>query len=139
MSSSVNTITATPTASGSLSPGALIPFTHTFVQSSGATAITTPIALVGQVLDNGMTNFVGYDSGSAIYIVSSGANDAMPTTLANGMTYYFSERAAPGGYLLTSGGSGGQATRTGSGNGWWRVRVVLGRRGCRRRDEEHVE
>jgi type II secretory pathway component GspD/PulD (secretin) len=112
--SSVSTAATGGAGGGSYSAGAFVPFTQTFVQSD---TITTPITLVGQVLDNGQTNFLGYDEGSAVYILPSSAADATQTTLANGQTYFVSEGAAPGGYLLTSGGSSGPqetgATRAG--------------------------
>jgi hypothetical protein len=90
------------------SAGAYVPFTQTFVQGT----ITTTIPLVGQILNNGKTNFLGYDSGSAAYIVSSSAAGASATTLANGNTYYISSGKAPTGYTLLPGGSA--ATATGS-------------------------
>jgi hypothetical protein len=86
-----------------------VPFTQTFVQGS----VTTAIPLVGQILYNGKTNFVGYDAGSAAYIVPSTASGAQATTLANGNTYYITSGKAPTGYTLTAGGattSSGAAT-----------------------------
>jgi hypothetical protein len=96
-----------------------VPFTQTYVftatnAGSGSATLTTPIALVGQVLYNGETNFVGYDEGSAIYIVTSGAEDATQTTLADGSTYFVSEGTAPGGYLLTEGGPTAAPEETGT-------------------------
>jgi hypothetical protein len=89
-------------------PSAFVPFTQTFVQGS----VTTAIPLVGQILYNGKTNFVGYDAGSAAYIVPSTASGAQATTLANGNTYYITSGKAPTGYTLTAGGNG--ATTTGA-------------------------
>jgi type II secretory pathway component GspD/PulD (secretin) len=112
--SSVSTAATGGAGGGSYSAGAFVPFTQTFVQSD---TITTPITLVGQILDNGQTNFLGYDEGSAVYILPSSAADATQTTLANGQTYFVSEGAAPGGYLLTSGGSFGPAETGATGAG----------------------
>ena len=76
---------------GAYSAGAIVPFTETFISGT----ITTAIPLVGQVLNNGQTNFVGYGNGSAEYILPSSAAGAVQTTLADGKTYYVSSGAAP--------------------------------------------
>ncbi|WPG98444.1 Hypothetical protein R9X50_00123400 [Acrodontium crateriforme] len=95
----------------SVTPGALVPLTQTFVQSG----TTTAIALVGQVLNNGQTNFVGYDQGSADYLFTTSEANAKETTLADNMTYWVSEGKAPGGYLaITSSTDASSATQTGA-------------------------
>lgn len=90
-------------------PSALVPLTRTFIQDSQ----TTAIALVGQVLDNGETNFVGYNDGGALYLLTSSADGAMETTLGDGQQYFYTSGPAPSGYTATDGGSGGGATMSG--------------------------
>lgn len=87
--------------------GAIVAFTQTFVVSS---SVTTGIPLIGQVLNNGATNFLGYNSGSADYLLPSSTAGATPTTLADGNTYYYSAGAAPVGITLVSGGGDGSMT-----------------------------
>ncbi|KAK4506497.1 hypothetical protein PRZ48_000229 [Zasmidium cellare] len=110
--------TAMASGSGDYSAGAMVPFTVSFVQNSGGSAITTQYTLVGQVLDSGVTNFVGYDHGSADYLMTSSAANAQQTTLADGNTYYVSDGKAPTGYragvTVTATSSG--ASETGSGS-----------------------
>lgn len=85
--------------SGDYSAGAMIPITRSFVQTAGGSAMTTAYTLVGQILNNGQTNWVGYDHGSADYLMTSSAANAKQTTLADGSTYYVSDGKAPTGYL----------------------------------------
>lgn len=84
---------------GDYSAGAMIPITRSFVQTTGGSAMTTAYTLVGQILNNGQTNWVGYDHGSADYLMTSSAANAKQTTLADGNTYYVSDGKAPNGYL----------------------------------------
>lgn len=104
--------------SGDYSPGAMIPITRSFVQNTAGSAITTAYTLVGQVLNDGQTNWVGYDHGSADYLMTSSAANAQQTTLADGNTYYISDGKAPTGYLagvtITAESSGASQTRSGS-------------------------
>lgn len=90
---------AMATASGDYSGGAMIPITRSFVQTDGGSPVTTAYTLVGQVLYNGQTNWVGYNQGSAEYLMTSSADNAEQTTLADGNTYYVSSGDAPAGYL----------------------------------------
>lgn len=82
---------------------ALGPFTQTFVQTSGSQTSTVAYTLVGQVLDNGQTNWVGYDEGMAEYLYTASVANAVQTTL-DGETYYVSSGSAPAGYLATAAG-----------------------------------
>ncbi|KAF2171354.1 hypothetical protein M409DRAFT_50807 [Zasmidium cellare ATCC 36951] len=110
--------TAMVSGSGDFSAGAMIPITRSFVQTTAGSAITTAYLLVGQVLDNGQTNWVGYDHGSADYLMTSSFANAQQTTLADGNTYYVSDGKYPAGYLagvtITATSSG--ASETGSGS-----------------------
>ena len=101
-----STTAAATVASGA---SALVPFTQTFVQTSGSATSTVAYTLVGQVLDNGQTNWVGYDDGSAEYLYTGSVANAVQTTL-DGETYYVSSGSAPAGYLATAGGDETGAT-----------------------------
>lgn len=90
---------------------ALVPFTQTFVQTSGSETTTVAYTLVGQVLDNGQTNWVGYDDGTANYLYTGSVANAQETTIA-GDTYYVSSGSAPAGYLATESGDDDMATMT---------------------------
>lgn len=96
----------------SYSAGAQIPITRTFVQSG----VTTAIPLVGQVLYNGETNWVGVDEGDADYLLTASAANAVETTLADGNTYYYSTGSAPGGYLLITGSQSALSTAASGSN-----------------------
>lgn len=93
--------------------GAHVPFTEAWVQGS----TTHTYTLVGQILDNGKTNFVGYDAGSAYYLATTSANGAVQTTLANGASFYVTSGSAPTGYIATgvSDGAGGGVVMSSSG------------------------
>lgn len=110
-------MTSTAMASGAVvsSAGAQVPYVRSFVQQSDGSAITTAYTLVGQILNNGQTNFVGYTEGSAQYVGTTSAADAQQTTLDDGMSYYVYASDAPAGYLVTSDGAG-SGTSTGSGS-----------------------
>lgn len=93
-----------------------VPFTQTFVQTSGSATSTVAYTLVGQVLDNGQTNWVGYDDGSAEYLYTGSVANAVQTTL-DGETYYVSSGSAPAGYLATAGGDETGATMAATSSG----------------------
>ncbi|KAK4631670.1 hypothetical protein CLAFUW4_02740 [Fulvia fulva] len=102
----------TAMAAGSYPGGAMVPYTATFVLDDSS---TTAVAVVGQVLNNGATNFVGYNDGSAEYLLTASAANAQETTLADGNTYYVSSGSIPGGYLATDGSAmNGISTVSGS-------------------------
>ncbi|PPJ51377.1 hypothetical protein CBER1_08409 [Cercospora berteroae] len=86
-----------------------VPFTQTFVQTSGSETTTVEYTLVGQVLENGQTNWVGYDEGGAEYLYTGSVANAQQTTLA-GEVYYVSSGDAPAGYIATASGDEGSMT-----------------------------
>ncbi|KAM3424858.1 hypothetical protein BST61_g6835 [Cercospora zeina] len=86
-----------------------VPFTQTFVQTSGTETSTVEYTLVGQVLDNGQTNWVGYDEGGAEYLYTGSVDGAQQTTLA-GEVFYVSSGSAPAGYIATAAGDDGSMT-----------------------------
>ncbi|KAJ5469231.1 hypothetical protein N7539_008849 [Penicillium diatomitis] len=116
--SSAPTTAAAVVSTGGYSAGAQIPFTQTFVQTNSAgSTFTTAIGLVGQVLDNGHTNWVGYNQGSADYLLQTSAPGAEHTTLANGQIFYVSSGKAPAGYLATPTGQSSDHGSTGTSTG----------------------
>lgn len=95
-----------------LGASALVPFTATWIDNT----LTTTATLIGQILDNGKTNWVGYNNGDAYYLLQTSESGAEQTTLADGQIFYVSSGEPPAGYLATDGaGSGaGEASASGS-------------------------
>lgn len=81
---------------GTAGPGAFVPYTGTFAFSTGGS--TTSFAeetFIGQVLSNGNTNWVAGPSSAPFYLLTSSANGATATTLADGNTYYYTQGSRP--------------------------------------------
>lgn len=90
-------------STGGLSAGAMVPFTQTWIDTARGHAVTTEATLVGQVLNNGATNWVGYTEGEAYYLLQTSKAGAEQTTLADGQIFYVSQGTPPAGYLATGG------------------------------------
>lgn len=97
---------------GTAGPGAFVPYTGTFAFSTGGS--TTSFAaetFVGQILNNGNTNWVAGPSSQPFYLLTASADGATATTLANGNTYYYTQGPRPvfqeleGGSISSDGGS----------------------------------
>ncbi|KAK5111780.1 hypothetical protein LTR62_004700 [Meristemomyces frigidus] len=72
-----------------MSASQIVPLTVTFTASGAASTAT----VLGQVLDNGQTNWIPATSGGAIYLATSSAQGDSNTVLA-GTSYYVSTGAA---------------------------------------------
>ncbi|KAK3671471.1 hypothetical protein LTR78_008570 [Recurvomyces mirabilis] len=67
-----------------MSASQIVPLTVTFTPSGSAVSTAT---ILGQVLDNGKTNWIPATSGGAIYLATSSAQGASETVVA-GQSYY---------------------------------------------------
>ncbi|KXT18129.1 hypothetical protein AC579_4529 [Pseudocercospora musae] len=101
---------------GTAGPGAFVPYTGTFAFSTGRS--TTSFAaetFVGQILNNGNTNWVAGPSSQPFYLLTSSADGATATTLADGNTYYYTQGPRPvfqelGGGSISSDDAGSSPT-----------------------------
>ncbi|KXS99554.1 hypothetical protein AC578_4258 [Pseudocercospora eumusae] len=81
---------------GTAGPGAFVPYTGTFAFSTGGS--TTSFAaetFVGQILNNGNTNWLAGPSNQPFYLLTSSVDGATATTLADGKTYYYTQGPRP--------------------------------------------
>ncbi|KAK5153518.1 hypothetical protein LTS14_007689 [Recurvomyces mirabilis] len=95
-----------------MSASQIVPLTVTFTPSGSAVSTAT---ILGQVLDNGKTNWIPATSGGAIYLATSSAQGASETVVA-GQSYYLTTGPdVPQQVTISVTGSASNATASPSG------------------------